>query len=110
MSSGFLFYSLFTSCHFSDDYLSLLDHRLDMEPDRSELGYSLLRGLLARLRATRETALFRRCNCRISTRVGLTAQRPRQRLCLQRAHGSAHPARTNCPRAAALKSASIVLT
>src|ERR1044071_695602 len=108
ISSGSLFYSLFISFHFSDDYLPVLYQCLDMEFDCSELGYSFLRELLARLRATREAALFRRGNCHISARLGLTAQRPRQRLCVQRAHGSAYPARADCPRAAAVKSASIV--
>src|SRR6516164_6990545 len=86
MSSGSLFYSPFTSFHFSDDYLPIPYHCLDMEFDCSELGYSFLCDLLARLQATREAALFRWCNCRISARFGLAAQRPRQRICVQRAH------------------------
>src|SRR5262249_31337678 len=110
MSCGSLFYSQFTSFHYFDDYLLILYYRLDVELDCSGFGYSFLRRLLAWLRATRETTLFRCCDCRISARVGLTAQRPRQRLCVQRAHGSAHPARAHCPRASPLKSASIILT
>ena len=35
MSSGSLFYSLFTSFHFSDDYLPVFHYRLDMEFDSS---------------------------------------------------------------------------
>src|ERR1043166_1738676 len=106
MSSGFLCSSLFTSFRSSDDDLSILYYCLDMELDCSGLGCSFLRGLLDRLRTTRKTALFHRCSCCLSARVGLTTQCPRQRLCVQRAHGSAYPARADCPRAAAPKSAS----
>src|SRR5215470_13539070 len=60
MSSGSLFYLLFTSFHFSDDDLPILYHRVDMELNCSEFGYSFLRLLLDRLRATRETPLLRR--------------------------------------------------
>ena len=35
MSSGSLFYSLFTSFHFFDDYLPILHYRLDVEFDCS---------------------------------------------------------------------------
>src|SRR6476660_8218229 len=104
LSFGFLCCLPFTCFRFSDDYLPILYHGLDMERGCSEPGYSFLRGLLARLRATREPALFRRCNCRISAGVDLATRRPRQRICVQRAHGSAHPAGTDCPRAAAVKS------
>src|SRR4029453_12208417 len=100
MSSGFLCCLPFTSCRYFDDYLPILYHGLDMELDCSKSCYSFLPSLLARFQAPRKTALFRRCNCCLSARVGLTAQRARQRVCVQRAHGSAHPARADCARAA----------
>src|SRR4029077_7932049 len=109
MSSGSLCCLPFTSCRYFDDYLPILYHGLDLELHRSESCYSFLPGLLDRLRSPRKAALFRRCNCCLSARVDLTAKRARQRLRIQRAHGSAHPDRADCPGAAALKSASIVL-
>ena len=36
MSSGSLFYSLFTSFHFFDDYLPILHYGLDVEFDCSD--------------------------------------------------------------------------
>src|SRR4029077_12231564 len=110
MSSGSLCCLPFTSCRYFDDYLPIPYYGLDLELHCSECCYSYLPGLLARLWAPRKASLFRRRNCCLSARVGLTAQRARERLCVQRAHGSAHPARADRPRAAAPKSASVVLT
>src|SRR4029077_1145758 len=72
MSSGSLFYSLFTSFHSFDDYLPILHYRMDMEFYSSTSQRTCFWRLRSRLLATRQARLFRCCARSISVDLRLT--------------------------------------